>query len=104
MQGSVVLSIRAPSHLTLLIVSRLYRGNYKEIIKALGGTTVVLAALFGFTGKVRLARMIETYKVNIQQKLLEVRAEVDDSSKKLNAELQSATYISQMQLEHEYKI
>ncbi|HDT5893558.1 hypothetical protein ACK32Z_02265 [Aeromonas hydrophila] len=78
--------------------------NYKEIIKALGGTTVVLAALFGFTGKVRLARMIETYKANIQQKLLEVRAEVDNSSKKLNAELQSATYISQMQLEHEYKI
>ncbi|EHC07694.1 hypothetical protein Sbal625DRAFT_0025 [Shewanella baltica OS625] len=78
--------------------------SYNEIIKILGGTTLVLAALFGFIGKVWLAKIVENYKVNLQQQLLEVQSDIDATNKKLNAKLQSATYISQIQLEHEYKI
>ncbi|GIA35922.1 hypothetical protein ACEO96_18790 [Vibrio anguillarum] len=78
--------------------------SYNEIIQILGGTTVVLAALFGFIGKVWLAKIIENHKASLQQQLLELQAKVDATNKKLNAELQSATYISQIQLEHEYKI
>ncbi|WP_158123487.1 hypothetical protein [Vibrio vulnificus] len=78
--------------------------SYNEIIQILGGTTVVLAALFGFIGKIWLAKIVENHKASLQQQLLEVQTKVDATNNKLNAELQSATYISQIQLEHEYKI
>lgn len=78
--------------------------SYNDIIQILGGTTVVLAALFGFIGKIWLAKIVENHKASLQQQLLEVQAKVDATNKKLNAEFQSATYISQIQLEHEYKI
>ncbi|WP_192022180.1 hypothetical protein [Shewanella sp. WPAGA9] len=78
--------------------------SYYEVIKVLGGTTVVLAALIGFIGKVWLSKIVENHKSSLQQQLLDMQANVDATNKKLDAELQSATYISRVQLEHEYKI
>ncbi|MEV3817092.1 hypothetical protein RI537_13350 [Aeromonas salmonicida] len=78
--------------------------SYNEIIKALGGITIILAALFGLIGKLWLARIVERYKSSLQEQLLEVQSKIEATNKKLEAKLQSEIYISQLQLEHEYKI
>ncbi|WP_047691630.1 hypothetical protein [Vibrio sp. ZOR0018] len=74
------------------------------IIGLLGGGTVVLAALFAFISKIWISRIVETNKAELQKDLLSLKKELDSTNKKLDAELQSATYISQVQLEHEYKV
>ncbi|PSV88396.1 hypothetical protein [Photobacterium iliopiscarium] len=78
--------------------------SYNEVIKVLGGENVVLAALIIFIGKIWLAKIVESHKASLQKQLLDMQAEIETTNKKLDAELQSSTYISQIQLEHEYKI
>ncbi|MBF4432873.1 hypothetical protein EA848_25515, partial [Vibrio anguillarum] len=51
-----------------------------------------------------ISRIVEKNKAELQKDLLSLKKELDSTNKKLDAELQSATYISQVQLEHEYKV
>lgn len=75
-----------------------------EILAILGGFTVVLAALLGFIGKLWLSRIIEKEKATLQQKMAEIQADLNNTNKKLEAELERSVFIDKLQFEHEFSI
>ena len=75
-----------------------------EVFSVLGGVTVVLAGLFAFISKVWISRIVDKNKFELQVELNNIQNELNLTNKKLDAELQNSIYISQIQLEHEYKI
>jgi hypothetical protein len=77
---------------------------YEELLKILGGTTLVLAALFGFISKVWLSKIIEAQKLEMKTKMAAFEQELKTTNKKFEAELQKTIAISQIQFEKEYLI
>ncbi|SHF56510.1 hypothetical protein SAMN02745753_02200 [Marinomonas polaris DSM 16579] len=77
---------------------------YSEAIKLLGGTTIVLAAFFGFVGKIWLSRIVEKNKSELTLELKRLEQELVASNKRLDADLQHSIFVSQVQFDKEYKI
>ncbi|EMC2458452.1 TPA: hypothetical protein ACMDQK_003592 [Vibrio cholerae] len=77
---------------------------FYQFVVIMGGTSVVLAALFGLIGKLWLSVVIEKYKGSINKELSELKFELDKASKRYEAELSKVTYVSQVQFDHEYQI
>ncbi|ELA9846703.1 hypothetical protein KIT90_25585 [Vibrio sp. B172a] len=77
---------------------------FNQFVVIMGGTSVVLAALFGLIGKLWLSVVIEKYKGSINKELSKLKVELDKSSKRYEAQLSKITYVSQVQFDHEYQI
>lgn len=77
---------------------------YSEIVKLLGGTTIVLAGLFGFIGKIWLSRIIERDKSELSLEIKKLEQEIITANKRLDAELQHSIFVSQVQFDKEYKV
>ncbi|MEF1304409.1 hypothetical protein QTO17_21250, partial [Vibrio owensii] len=77
---------------------------FNQFVVMMGGTSVVLAALFGLIGKLWLSVVIEKYKGSINKELSKLKVELDKSSKRYEAQLSKITYVSQVQFDHEYQI
>lgn len=77
---------------------------FNEFFVIMGGTSVVLAALFGLVGKLWLSVVIEKYKGSINKELSTLKLELDKSSKLYEAQLSKVTYVSQVQFDNEYQI
>jgi hypothetical protein len=75
-----------------------------EVFSFLGGANIVLAALFAFISKIWISRIVDKNKFELQVELNNIQNELNSTNKKLDAEFQNSIYISQIQLEHEYKI
>lgn len=75
-----------------------------DIIALLGGVTVVLAALFGFIGKLWLSRIVEKEKHELQKQVMIIQNDLSATNKKLEAELQRSIYVDKMQFEYEFQI
>jgi hypothetical protein len=77
---------------------------YEELLKTLGGVTLVLAALFAFISKIWLSKIIENQKNEMKVKFAAFEQELKITNKKFEAELQKSIAISQIQFEKEYLI
>jgi hypothetical protein len=77
---------------------------FNQIMTLLGGITVVLAALFGFIGKIWLSRIIEKEKNKLQTKILKIQNDLSVTNRKLEAELQRSVHVDKTQFDHEFKI
>lgn len=77
---------------------------FNQVLALLGGATIVLAALFGFIGKLWLLRIIEREKSELQNKLAKVQSNLDQATKKFEAELQRSVHVDKVQFEHEFAI
>jgi hypothetical protein len=65
----------------------------EEFLKILGGTTLVLGALFGILGKIIVGRIFETE-----------RKKTEESLSKLKNDLDKSVHIGKAQFDHEFKL
>lgn len=81
---------------------------YSELLKVVGGASVVLAALSAFVGRVWLERIARRENLAREKELLEIRAQIDRQAAELKSARDAATQrtvlVDKVQFEHEYAI
>jgi hypothetical protein len=81
---------------------------YSELIKVVGGATVVLAALSAFLGKVWAERIARREGEARDRRIGDLKAQIDQQAAelkaKLDASVQRTVHVSKLQFEHEYQI